>query len=61
MSDVVKVNTFLRDVDRHFAAYNKVYLEYFPTEPPTRTTDRGEDLREHPRRDRVRRLFAPES
>ena len=38
MSDVVKVNTFLRDVDRHFAAYNEVYLEYFPTEPPTRTT-----------------------
>lgn len=38
LADVVKVNTFLRDVDRHFAAYNKVYLEYFPTEPPTRTT-----------------------
>ena len=38
MSDVVKVNTFLRDVDRHFHAYNEVYLEYFPTEPPTRTT-----------------------
>ena len=38
MSDVVKVNTFLRDVDRHFHAYNEVYMEYFPTEPPTRTT-----------------------
>jgi len=38
MSDVVKVNTFLRDVDRHFHSYNEVYLEYFPTEPPTRTT-----------------------
>ena len=38
LSDVVKVNAFLRDVDRHFHAYNEVYLEYFPTEPPTRTT-----------------------
>jgi len=38
LEDVVKVNTFLRDVDRDFHAYNKVYLEYFPSEPPTRTT-----------------------
>lgn len=38
LADVVKVNTFLRDVDRDFHAYNRVYLEYFPTEPPTRTT-----------------------
>jgi enamine deaminase RidA (YjgF/YER057c/UK114 family) len=38
LQDVVKVNTFLRDVDRDFHAYNKVYLEYFPTEPPARTS-----------------------
>lgn len=38
LADVVKVNTFLRDVDRDFHAYNEVYLEYFPTDPPTRTT-----------------------
>jgi enamine deaminase RidA (YjgF/YER057c/UK114 family) len=38
LDDVVKVNTFLRDVDRDFEAYNRVYLEYFPDEPPTRTT-----------------------
>lgn len=38
LADVVKVNAFLRDVDRDFHAYNEVYLEFFPTEPPTRTT-----------------------
>lgn len=38
LEDVVKVNAFLRDVDRDFHAYNKAYLEYFPSEPPTRTT-----------------------
>lgn len=38
MSDVIKVNSFLRDIDRDFLAYNKVYLEYFPSEPPARTT-----------------------
>lgn len=38
LSDVVKVNTFLRDVDRDFHAYNAVYQEFFPTTPPTRTT-----------------------
>ena len=38
LSEVVKVNGFLRDVDRDFHAYNKVYMEYFPTDPPTRTT-----------------------
>jgi 2-iminobutanoate/2-iminopropanoate deaminase len=38
LSDVVKVNAFLRDVDRDFQAYNSVYLEYFSKEPPARTT-----------------------
>jgi enamine deaminase RidA (YjgF/YER057c/UK114 family) len=38
LADVVKVNAFLRDVDRDFHAYNEVYLEYFPAEPPARTT-----------------------
>lgn len=38
LKDVVKVNSFLRDIDRDFAAYNKVYLTYFATEPPARTT-----------------------
>jgi 2-iminobutanoate/2-iminopropanoate deaminase len=38
LDDVVKVNSFLRDVDRDFHAYNEVYLEYFPEAPPTRTT-----------------------
>jgi enamine deaminase RidA (YjgF/YER057c/UK114 family) len=38
LQDVVKVNTFLRDVDRDFLAYNRVYLEYFPSEPPARTS-----------------------
>ena len=38
LQDVIKVNTFLRDVDRDFAEYNKVYLQYFPSDPPARTT-----------------------
>ena len=38
LEDVIKVNSFLRDVDRDFHAYNAVYQEYFPTSPPTRTT-----------------------
>ena len=38
LADVVKVNTFLRDVDRDFHAYNRVYMEYFPTDPPARTS-----------------------
>ena len=35
--DVVKVNVILTDVN-DFAAMNKVYLQYFPKNPPARTT-----------------------
>ena len=38
LSDVVKVTTYLRDVDLYFHEYNEVYLEFFPAERPTRTT-----------------------
>jgi 2-iminobutanoate/2-iminopropanoate deaminase len=38
LADVVKVNTYLRDVDLYFHEYNEVYMEYFPAERPTRTT-----------------------
>lgn len=38
LADVVKVNTYLRDVDLHFHEYNEVYMEYFPKDRPTRTT-----------------------
>ena len=38
LTDVVKVNTFLRDVDRDFHGYNKVYAEHFPQRPPARTS-----------------------
>ena len=38
LEDVVKVNTFLRDIDRDFHAYNRVYQTYFPKDPPARTT-----------------------
>lgn len=37
LSDVVKVNGYLADVAR-FKEYNDVYREFFPTEPPARTT-----------------------
>jgi len=38
LEDIVKVNTFLRDIDRDFHAYNDVYQEYFKVDPPARTT-----------------------
>jgi reactive intermediate/imine deaminase len=38
LDDVVKVNTFLRDIDRDFHAYNDVYHQYFKIDPPARTT-----------------------
>lgn len=37
MADVVKATVYLVDFDE-FAAMNRVYREYFPTEPPTRAT-----------------------
>lgn len=36
-ANVVKCTVYLRDFD-DFAAFNAVYREYFPTEPPTRAT-----------------------
>lgn len=36
-ADVVKVNIFLTDMSE-WAEMNKVYREYFPSEPPARTT-----------------------
>jgi 2-iminobutanoate/2-iminopropanoate deaminase len=35
--DVVKVNAYLGDLTR-FAEYNLIYKEFFPGEPPARTT-----------------------
>jgi len=37
---IVDVMVFLTDMERDFAAYNRVYAEYFPAGPnqPTRTT-----------------------
>jgi 2-iminobutanoate/2-iminopropanoate deaminase len=37
MDQVVKTNCILEDA-RDFAAFNKAYAAYFPTEPPARTT-----------------------
>lgn len=38
LEDIVKINTFLRDIDRDFHAYNDTYAEYFKVDPPARTT-----------------------
>ena len=35
--DVVKVNAYLTDLTR-FPEYNAIYKEFFPSEPPARTT-----------------------
>ncbi|RAI02562.1 hypothetical protein DLJ53_11615 [Acuticoccus sediminis] len=37
LSDVVKTTVWLDDA-RDFAAFNKAYGEFFPSEPPARTT-----------------------
>ena len=37
LGDVVKATVYLTDMD-DFAAYNEVYREYFPVDPPTRAT-----------------------
>ena len=36
--DLVDVTVFLTDMARDFAAYNRVYAEYFTTAQPCRTT-----------------------
>ena len=35
--DVVKINAYLSDLTR-FLEYNTIYKEFFPSEPPARTT-----------------------
>ena len=35
---VMKANCFLSHVSRDFAGWNKVWKEYFPKDPPARTT-----------------------
>lgn len=37
LSDVVKATVWLADRE-DFAAFNRVYAEYFPVDPPTRST-----------------------
>jgi 2-iminobutanoate/2-iminopropanoate deaminase len=39
---VVKVNCFLVHAQRDFAGWNAVWKEYFPTNPPARTTVGGD-------------------
>jgi 2-iminobutanoate/2-iminopropanoate deaminase len=36
MSNVLKVTAYLGDMD-DFSAFNEVYAEYFPSDPPART------------------------
>lgn len=37
LNEVVKVNAYLTDLTR-FADFNEVYREFFPSDPPARTT-----------------------
>ncbi len=37
LPDVVKATVYLTDID-DFAAYNEVWRDYFPSDPPTRAT-----------------------
>jgi len=36
--DLVDVTVFLVDMNRDFNAFNKIWADYFPTNPPCRTT-----------------------
>jgi 2-aminomuconate deaminase len=36
--DLIDVTVFLTDMDRDFAAYNRIYAEYFTSAQPCRTT-----------------------
>jgi reactive intermediate/imine deaminase len=38
LSDVCTVTTYLTNLERDFDGYNKVYREFFHTEPPARAT-----------------------
>ena len=38
LEKVVDVTVFLTDIDRDFAAFNRIYAEYFEAIRPTRTT-----------------------
>ena len=38
LEKVADVTVFLTDIDRDFAAFNRVYAEYFEAIRPTRTT-----------------------
>ena len=38
LEDIVDVTVFLTDMEPDFAAFNRVYAEYFTTNQPTRTT-----------------------
>jgi 2-iminobutanoate/2-iminopropanoate deaminase len=38
LTDVCTVTAFLEDAERDFEAYNVVYREFFPIEPPARAT-----------------------
>lgn len=37
LADAVKITTYLSDMGR-FKEYNDIYREFFPTQPPARTT-----------------------
>jgi reactive intermediate/imine deaminase len=41
LSDVVKVTIWIAD-PRDFTGFNKIYREYFPQDPPARSTVRSE-------------------
>lgn len=38
LDDLVDVTVFLTNIERDFAAFNRVYAEYFPDDGPCRTT-----------------------
>ena len=38
MADIAKVNVFMVDMPNDFETMNRVFREFFPTEPPARST-----------------------
>jgi enamine deaminase RidA (YjgF/YER057c/UK114 family) len=37
LKDIIKVHAYLRDIDRDFGDFNRVYMEHFPGTKPART------------------------
>jgi enamine deaminase RidA (YjgF/YER057c/UK114 family) len=38
LGDIIKIHAYLRDIDRDFHEFNRIYMAHFPGRKPARTT-----------------------